>query len=314
MARQVKQQYRFVAPKYPPKLTTLEYWFCITPEAGYSPGMRLVVVGGSGLLGGELARQAVLEHDFVVATYAHERGLQAGVEWQQLDITDRRRTLALIRALSPDVVVNAAYQQMEWAVTADGAANIAMAAMMVGAQSVLISSDAVFSGRASPYCENDRPDPITAYGAAKAAAETAVGGISTNALIVRTSLIISDDGRSEHEHRTYAACRGEGGLFVDDIRCPVHVKDLAAAVLELIDNRAGVHHVSGPQALSRYELGRLIAWRDGVDPDSIGQAKRSNLPSPGPAEVRLDSTATQHLLDTRLRSAAEFLHVSTEAT
>jgi dTDP-4-dehydrorhamnose reductase len=45
----------------------------------------------------------------------------------------------------------------------------------------------------------------------------------------------------------------DGTLFTDDIRCPVHVADLAAALLELASgNDSGIHHVAGPDAVSRH--------------------------------------------------------------
>jgi nucleoside-diphosphate-sugar epimerase len=47
------------------------------------------------------------------------------------------------------------------------------------------------------YDETHPPDPVTPYGAAKAAAETAVKGITLGAVIARTSLIIGG-GDSQH--------------------------------------------------------------------------------------------------------------------
>ena len=76
--------------------------------------------------------------------------------------------------------------------------HVALAAAMVGARLVHVSSDAVFSGAAARYDETGPPDPTTPYGAAKAAAETAVKGITPAAVIARTSLIIGD-GDSQHE-------------------------------------------------------------------------------------------------------------------
>jgi dTDP-4-dehydrorhamnose reductase len=70
---------------------------------------------------------------------------------------------------------------------------------------------------------------------------------------------------------------------------------------------AGVCHVVGADALSRYELGQLIAVRDGLDPAALRRGLRAATSLPGPLEVRLDSTKTQARLTTRLRGAREFL-------
>jgi dTDP-4-dehydrorhamnose reductase len=270
--------------------------------------MRILVLGGSGLLGSELLRQATAGAALAFGTYHRGHASTVGIQWHQLDLRDRCRTFEVMREVQPEVVINAAYRQHDWATTADGAANAASAAAAVGAHSVLVSSDAVFSGRDLRYPEASDPDPISPYGAAKAAAETAVRAIQPTATIVRTSLIISSDGSSEHERRSYAAVNREEVLFTDDVRCPVHVADLAAAILELAASRiAGMHHVAGPQALSRYDLGRLIALRDGLDPGRIRTGRRAELELPGPLDVRLDASATQARIKTRLRAPSVFL-------
>ncbi|MFI0815937.1 hypothetical protein ACH4TX_00390 [Streptomyces sp. NPDC021098] len=51
---------------------------------------------------------------------------------------------------------------------------------------------AAFSGADVHYDESRSPDPVTPYGAAKAAAETGVRLVHPDAVIARTSLIIGD--------------------------------------------------------------------------------------------------------------------------
>jgi dTDP-4-dehydrorhamnose reductase len=104
--------------------------------------------------------------------------------------------------------------------------------------------------------------------------------------------------------------RAAGTLFDDDVRCPVHVDDLAAALLELaFSDAAGVRHVAGPDALSRLEIGQLIARREGADPSVLHRGSRREARVPGPLDVRLDGTWTRSRLRTRLRGAREFLAV-----
>jgi dTDP-4-dehydrorhamnose reductase len=143
----------------------------------------------------------------------------------------------------------------------------------------------------------------------KAAAETAVRGITPTAVIARTSLIIGN-GDSQHERHVHALAAGAvtGALFTDDVRCPVHVTDLASALLELATSPyAGIHHVAGADAISRYEFGVLIARRDGLDQAALPAGLRAGTGLRGPIDVRLDSTNTQARLKTRLRGAREFL-------
>lgn len=100
------------------------------------------------------------------------------------------------------------------------------------------------------YDESCLPDPVTPYGAAKAAAETGIRLVAPDAVIARTSLIIGDL-HSPHVRMVHDLSAGtrNGVLFTDDIRCPVHVTDLAAALLELASSEAnGVHHLAGADA------------------------------------------------------------------
>ncbi|MET9336496.1 sugar nucleotide-binding protein [Nonomuraea sp. NPDC003804] len=271
--------------------------------------MRTLIVGGSGFLGRELVRQCLLAGHEVAATYLTRPGETAGLEWLPLDVRRREDVDVLIGAFRPEAVINAAFRQTDWTTTAIGAANVALAVSREGGRLVHVSSDAVFSGAAIRYDETCVPDPISPYGAAKAAAETAVNAIVPAAVTARTSLIIGD-GDSSHEALVHALATGrsKGALFTDDVRCPVHKADLAAALLELAASEyRGVHHVAGADAVSRYELGLLIARRDGLDADRLPAGRRADTGLTGPADVRLDCAMTQRRLRTTLRGARRFL-------
>jgi len=258
--------------------------------------VRLLVTGGrTGYLGRHVVEVAEA-HDVVAVGSA------------EADVRDRHAVDALVARHRPDAIVHTAYVQSDWHVTATGAANVATAAARHGARLVLVSSDVVFSGADGLYAESAPPDPITAYGAAKAAAETTTLAVCPDAVVARSSLILGD-GCSKQEQLVHELVAGaEGALFDDEQRCPVHVADLAAALVELAGNDIqGVLHVAGAQAMSRLELGRLIARRDGLDADSLRGTSRAAAGAAGPIDVRLDSTRASQLLTTRLRGAGEFL-------
>ena len=271
--------------------------------------MDVLIFGGSGFLGRELAVQAQAAGHRVTATYLTAPGNLPDVRWRRADV----RSAADVAGLTADVVINAAYRQAAWAPTATGALHIALAAAAAGARLVQVSSDAVFSGSAGRYAETADPDPVTPYGAAKAAAELAVRGVAPSAVIARTSLILGDGG-SPQERFVHRLLSGEatGVLFTDDVRCPVHVSDLAAALIELaLSSYAGIHHVAGTDAISRHELGLLVARRDGLDGAALPTGRRADSGLPGGTDVRLDCAMTQARLTTRLRGAREFLTETT---
>ncbi|MFF9100108.1 SDR family oxidoreductase [Streptomyces rubrogriseus] len=272
--------------------------------------MTILIVGGSGFLGAELVRQARVAGHTTEATYATRPGAASPSARHRLDLRDAGNVDAVMTEVNPRVVINASSGRADWAVTAEGPLQLAMVAAKRGIRLVHMSTDAVFSGHGRVhYDESCHPDPITPYGAAKAAAETGVLAVHPQAAVVRTSLIIGH-GRSEHERLVHrlAAGTSDGLLFTDDIRCPVHVSDLAGALLELaLSGAAGIHHAAGADALSRHELGVLIARRDGLDPSCFASGLRAESAVPGAIDVRLDSQEIRRTLRTPLRGAREFL-------
>jgi dTDP-4-dehydrorhamnose reductase len=271
--------------------------------------VTLLVVGASGHLGGGVCRRALAAGERVVGTYHRSAGAVDGVDWRCLDVRDAAAVRFLVGQVRPRAVVSTAYVYADWAVTADGAAYVAHAAAAVGARLVHVSSDAVHGGRPASYLDDESPSPVFPYGAAKAAAETAVRLVHPAAAVVRTSLIIGDE-RSKQTKLCLDALRGVPGvaLFVDEIRCPVAVDDLAAAVLELVESDyAGLLNLAGPEAVSRVELGVLVAGRYRLDP---AQLRATTIAESGlyrPAEIRLDTSRARELLKARLRGIREVL-------
>ncbi|MCX5129420.1 sugar nucleotide-binding protein [Streptomyces sp. NBC_00347] len=271
--------------------------------------MTFLIVGGSGFLGTELVRQARADGHTTVATYATKPGSASPSAWRRLDLRDSGSLDTVLSEVRPEVVLNVSSGSAHWPTTAEGPVRLAMAAAKYGSRIVHVSSDAIFSGADVHYDESSLPDPVTPYGAAKAAAETGVLAVHQKAMVARTSLIIGH-GRSVHERLVHDLAAGtrDGALFTDDVRCPVHVTDLAAALLELAAADAtGIHHLAGPDAVSRHELGILIAARDGLDATQLPTGLRAESTLPGALDVRLDSRATQQGLRTTLRGARQFL-------
>ena len=270
----------------------------------------MLVTGATGSLGRRVYERATAAGWTPIGT--HCSGPDGAADLR-LDIRDRAAVAAVLHDLRPDAVIHAAggRDRGDWRSLADGAAHVALAAAATGARLVHMSSDAVFSGREVHYTEDALPDPTYRYGAAKAAAETAVQAIAPAAVLVRTSTILGD-GRGAHEVLTHdlASGRVRGALFTDEIRMPVHVDDLAAAVLEVAAGRhRGVLNIAGPEPVSRHALGLLVAARDGLDASRIPAARSRDLFPDRPLDVRLTSALAASMLRVRLRPASEFMRV-----
>lgn len=80
-------------------------------------------------------------------------------------------------------------------------------------------------------------------------------------------------------------------LFTEDVRCPVHLAELAAAVLELgALTYSDMHYAIGEDLISRYELSVLIAGRDGLDASAPKTGVCVVCGVAGPVDVPLDRT------------------------
>lgn len=281
--------------------------------------MKLLVTGASGYLGSALLRRACERGWETIGTYLStppERshsGNRASM-LTRLEVRDEAAVETLLATVRPHCVVHTAYSQAETQMrttNVDGAAVVARAARRAGARLIHLSSDLVFDGaREGAYVEEDVPRPVTPYGETKALAEAAVAGAHPGALIVRTSLLYGGAMPSRHERLALEAADGrvEVTFFTDEIRCPVQVGDLAAALLELAArDESGPLHVAGADAVSRYELACLVARAQRRSPERLRGAPSAASGVLRPRNCSLDSSRARAILRTRLRGVREVL-------
>ena len=269
---------------------------------------QMLVTGGSGYLGGWIVRLARADWE-VTATYHAHPVDEAGAYWRQLDVREAEAVDGLVDETRPTVILHTAAlnpgqgDDFE-AVNAEGTGHVASAAATYDARLIHVSTDVLFDGERGNYVEEDRPRPITPYGRSKARAEEAVRVSGAEAVIARTSLIYG--WRPEWDRQTEWILgdlrAGEPvRLFTDELRCPVWVESLAAALIELGRlSYSGVLHVAGAQALSRYQFGLRLARFHGVDPAPIIPALAQESGLIRPLNCTLDSSRARSLLDTPL--------------
>ena len=249
--------------------------------------MRILVTGSTGYLGAELVRRAA---DPIASGGRSE-----------VDVRDAAAVDRLVRETRPEAIVHTAYVLSgpdAWATNVDGAEHVARAAAAAGARLVHLSTDVVFGGRQGRYREEDRPDPVHDYGRSKAEAELRVAAANPGAAIVRTSLIYGGAEPSEHER---AAREARFPFFVNELRSPVQVTDLAAAILELVAlDHAGPLHLGGADDVDRWTFASLIRGDERAERAVADPAGR-------PLDCTLDSSRARGLLRTRLRGVREVL-------
>jgi dTDP-4-dehydrorhamnose reductase len=130
------------------------------------------------------------------------------------------------------------------------------------------------------------------------------------ALVVRTSLLYGGAVPGPHEEAALEAAQGERDavFFTDEIRCPTVVSDLADALLDLLGtDAAGVLHVAGQDAVSRYEFAELVVRAAGLPTDRLRGARSADSGQVRPLNCALDSSRAAVLVTTPPRGVHEVL-------
>lgn len=209
---------------------------------------KIMITGGDGQLGFELQRTAPVGYTLEV------------FDVETLDICDESAVQSVVKELHPDVLINcAAYTAVDkaeeemaaaYAVNEKGAGNLAVACRLTDTRMIQISTDFVFSGNASaPYKADDRVDPISVYGASKAAGERAVlQGSKGDALIIRTAWLYSSHGGNFVKTMlNLMRTRDRLTVVADQVGTPTWARNLAQAIWI---------------AAEKPELKRIYHWSD----------------------------------------------------
>jgi dTDP-4-dehydrorhamnose reductase len=276
-----------------------------------TPGERVLVTGGAGLVGRTLLRRAPAGIELhATRRTAAVRGAVA----QAVELSDREGTLDLVRRLDPGLVIHTAYTQDHgernvWLATR----NVVDACRETGARLIHLSTDALLDGERAPYSEDAEPTPVHEYGRWKARAERYVRETLPGAAVVRMSLVIELDPPDPRTAWILDGLRGRTPptLFVDEIRCPIAAGDLADQLWEIAglgtDRAGGVWHLAGAEALSRFAIGGLVAVAAGLDPRGLKGAFSRDQPDPRPRDLRLLTTRADRTLGRRARGLSEVL-------
>jgi dTDP-4-dehydrorhamnose reductase len=161
--------------------------------------MKILLFGKSGQIGWELQRSLATLGE-VIALGSHDEDMCG-------DFTNLEGIAQTVRAVQPDVIVNAAaytaVDQVEQAfdlayvVNARAPQVLAEEAGKIGALLVHYSTDYVFDGSGTvPWREGDMPNPISLYGKTKLDAESLIQASGCKHLIFRTSWVYAARGHN----------------------------------------------------------------------------------------------------------------------
>ncbi len=240
---------------------------------------RVLVVGGTGLLGQYLCEEARRRGHEVAATYRGTTPPSTGIAWRSLDLRRSESIAPLLRELRPEILLNAAAltdvdgceERTEEAEAINAVAPGAMAetAESLGVPFVHVSTDYVFDGR-GPATEETEPRPLGAYGRTKHEGERRVLRADPRALLLRLSAGFGWNRLSSKSNSvTWILNRLEAGqeapLFEDQRVTPTFAKTAAEAAFDLMAQGAsGIFHVACRECLSRVEMGKAVAEAFGI--------------------------------------------------
>lgn len=247
--------------------------------------MKILITGSNGMLGHDLENVLKDKHELILTTS------------KTLDITDKDKTMEIIKENNPDIVINsAAYtdvdgcetnQDLAYAVNGQGVKNLALACRQIDCPLVHVSTDYVFDGTArDPIPEDGEIGPISVYGKSKLMGEQAIEEILDKYFIVRTAWLYGINGKNFPKTMLeLAENHPEITVVYDEVGTPTYTPDLAYGISQLIETDFyGIYHLTNSGSCSWCEFARYIFEIAGRDVNVVPvTASEFSRPAPRPS-------------------------------
>jgi dTDP-4-dehydrorhamnose reductase len=260
--------------------------------------LKLLITGASGLLGINLALEALRGHEVIGVDRGRLKSAPFPVIKTNFFTTNA--FTPMLDSTEPDGVINCAamanldecekYPDQAKILNTDLPRELAATCAERKIKFVHLSTDAVFDGtKEGSYSEEDTPNPQGVYSQTKLDGERAVQEVNPQAIIARVNFYGWSLGgwRSLGEFFVNNLSEGKPVYgFTDVIFCPMWVNHLARTLIAMLEKDLhGLYHVVGAQPMSKYQFGVEVARKFGlreslIEPQSVERsgltAKRSH--------------------------------------
>lgn len=266
--------------------------------------MKILVTGGSGLLGTNLGYQYSKTNEVFLGIHKTLIKLENTVN-VELDFKNKKVLKNTLESISPDMIIHAAgYTNVDECEKNSDIAyeiNCAMTnfisseSVRLGCKLVHVSTDHLFDGQKSFYLEDDIPSPMNVYGKSKLEAEQIVERINPDALIVRTNFFgWGTSKKSSFSDFIIHSLRNRRriNLFDDVYFTPILISRLGEIILKLVSiGSHGVFNVVGEERVSKFEFGIRLAQKFDCDQNLISRISIDtlSLPAKRPKDMSLST-------------------------
>lgn len=274
---------------------------------------KLLIIGGSGLLGSTLISYALDEYE-IHATYNKNKILFDNIPATKIDLVeDRTKIIQLIKTLKPDTIIHTAAHpsvdvceknpKIADVLHIDITKDIATVCREVDSKLIYLSTDSVFEGQLNKkYVETDKPNPINHYGKTKLEAEKIVLGTNHKNVILRSAVIYGWHKRSRFTNWILETLKEKRVVdpFIDQYNTPTLVDDLAKSILLIVTlGVSGLYHATGKTCINRYKFAVKLANSFGYDKNLIKPVTslEKKQDAPRPISTCLDSSKLEKILN-----------------
>ena len=282
--------------------------------------MKILLLGKNGQLGWELQRSLASLGELVALDRQGAPGLCG-------DLGEPDGLAATVRALRPDVIVNAAaYTAVDRAesepdlarrINAHAPAALAREAAACGALLVHYSTDYVFHGHGQrPWAEDDPTGPLNVYGQTKLAGEQAIVQAGCRHLILRTSWVHAARGGNFARTMLRLARQQPRLTVIDDqwgaptgAELIADVSAHAIVQLRARPDKAGIYHLAAAGETNWFSYAKHVLAQAQSAQAAIEYAVKDILPISSSAYPVAATRPHNSRLDTRKLRTAFDLHL-----